>query len=163
MRILLAFILVLFFTGCGVKHTTFNELTPNFSPQNRFDNSVELYVNGLSMSEPIFYAELEKAITNSIQNSRIFTNVTKSNGDYKLNAFVVNVYLPPFAITFDSNVEIAWSLKHKDRVVFRRSYITNSMQTRDSFMGADRALSARNVAIRENIKLALYDISKLKL
>ena len=66
-------------------------------------------------------------------------------------------------LSFDAKIEIAWIVKKGDAIVYRRSIITSSQQTRSGLMAADRLRSAINGAIRENIRLALTDISRLKL
>lgn len=71
--------------------------------------------------------------------------------------------MPIMALSFDATVEVAWTLKQNGQVIYRRSFTTSSSQVRVSFAAADRAKSAINAAVKENIALALTDISRQKL
>lgn len=163
MRNLLVVFILFFMTGCGFKNTTYTELSPNFIPVNRYDKSVSLYTTGVTVVEENFYNEFEKALVDAIQKTGMFRAVTKDMADIHISAFIVNATYPFMGLSFDAKMEIAWIVKKGDAVVYRRSIITSSQQTRSGLMAADRLRSAINGAIRENIRLALTDISRLKL
>ena len=162
MRYALILITALLLGGC-VQKTTYTELTPNFAGVNTFNKSVEIHASGVAMQETGFYDEFEKAIGESIQRSNLFTQVATNGSDVTLNAFLVRVSMPIMALSFDATVEVAWTLKQNGQVIYRRSFTTSSSQVRVSFAAADRAKSAINAAVKENIALALTDIARQKL
>ncbi|WP_291937423.1 hypothetical protein [Campylobacter sp.] len=162
MRYVLIFIMALFLGGC-VQKTTYTELTPNFIGMNMFKKSVEIHASGIALVDTDFYDAFEKAIGESVQRSNLFSQVVASGSDVTLNTFLVRVSTPIAAINFDATVEVAWTLKQNGRVIYRRSFTTSSSQIRTSFAAIDRAKSAINAAVKENIALALTDISRQKL
>ncbi|CZE47477.1 hypothetical protein [Campylobacter geochelonis] len=159
-------IIVIFFSACSGAIST-PSISPNFATTKQFDKSVMVVADGVPQSklqtpfvQPLV---LENSIIDTIRRSRLFSLVTNTNPDVVIQVFVVYTDIPLFAGEFNSEVEIAWIVKKDNKIVYKRSFITTAIQSKDSFAGITRAASAISEATKKNIELALEDISRLNL
>lgn len=155
----------LLLVGCSGGRISSNEVASNFMSYKGFDFGVNVVAVGIdqtkiaSASAYISNQEFKRAIETSLQRSNLFRFIDNSS-DTTLQAFLIYYSYPYFASTFDAKVEIAWSLIRNNKVIYRRSFATMSNETSSNFVGAQRLRSAVVEAIKQNISMALTDISR---
>lgn len=148
--------------GCVNKKISSSEVMPTFLAQKNFDFGVNVVAVGVEQTHLGFAYitnyELKKAIENSIKKSNLFKFVGGS--DATLEAFLIYYSYPYVGLTFDARVEIAWNLKRNNEILYRKSFVTYVDQTNSDFSALSRLRSAVVEAIKQNIYLALTDISR---
>lgn len=122
---------------------------------------------GAMDSSNISNDDFAKAIEESIIKSGLFTQVIHAKGsDYTLSVTIINMSKPLFGASFTVSMETAWSLVNtvSQDVVMRESIKSSYTATMgESLVGVTRLRLAVEGAARENIRLGLIAISKLRL
>jgi len=110
-------------------------------------------------------AEFTKALTESIDKSRVFSRVLPSGGAYLLQVVIVSLEQPTFGGTFTVKMEAGWTLKRSDGTVVWQEAIRSihTVSVEEQLMGIARLRVATEGAARENIKMGLATISRLNL
>jgi len=111
--------------------------------------------------------DFAEAIKKSIIENGLFTKVIHgSDSDYNLNVNIVNMSTPMFGASMTASMEAAWSLQNnKNQHVVMRESIKSSYTAEAfaAFAGVKRVRLAVEGVARENIRIGLMAISKLKL
>lgn len=167
MKKIFLFLCLLFFVGCSNK-ISFKEIMPNFYINNHFDGTVKVITSGalvkeatVDQTQAISYLDIDKAIVNSINRSRLFTRVVDTNPDYILEAFIVNLSHPLMGRNYDTSLEIAWVLRKQNNVLLRKSITTTAFDTSSAFSAVSHLRAAIISAFRENIVVALKEVEQL--
>ena len=110
-------------------------------------------------------ADLAKALTEAINQSRVFSSVAPDGGDYLLQVAIVVLEQPTFGKTFTVKMEAAWSLTRSDGTVVWQEPVrsTHTVTVDEVVLGVERLRVATEGAARENIKIGLAKISRLNL
>jgi len=110
-------------------------------------------------------SEFTKALTESINKSRVFSIVVPSGGDYLLQVVIVSLEQPTFGGTFTVKMEAGWTLKRSDGTVVWQEAIRSihAVSVEEELVGVTRLRVATEGAARENIKKGLAKISRLNL
>ncbi|MBP9804279.1 MAG: hypothetical protein KBE22_05165 [Candidatus Accumulibacter sp.] len=158
--------------GCATP-TTSQGMTPTaIQTAARHDKTVSLKVSGGQETEAIGKSQISnaayaQALTDAINNSKIFSSVIQGNGgDYLLTVTIFNMDQPSFGLTFTVKMEAGWQLKRVSdgSMVWQESIKSeNTATTGDAFAAVTRLRLATEGAARKNIEQGLSRISALKL
>lgn len=155
-------------SGCTAKITAEN-VSPNVNFENRFDYTVQVKTDGGREKDPLGMPEISNKILydsvfSTLKSSQLFKNVVESNGEFLLELYVVQVGQPVAGSSMTVNVEIAWALKQKDEILWKKSIRTTSTKTMQDEGGAfNRMVEATIAATKKNIQKGLVEIAELKL
>lgn len=120
-------------------------------------------VSGTNISD----VDLKIAIENAIAQNKVFKSIVQTtDADYELNVSIVSLSKPFVGLTFDVDMEAAWSLtKQADHsVVLRKSVKSRGTATvGDAFVAVTRLRLAVENAARDNISQGLKALAELKL
>lgn len=112
-------------------------------------------------------AELERAVTDAIKQSKTFSRVLPAKGgDYLLTVNIFTVNQPTMGFSFTVNLEMGWTLTRASTgaKVWQESITSEyTAGATDAFAGVTRLRMATEGAARNNISKALKKIAALKL
>ena len=112
-------------------------------------------------------AELAKAVTEAINQTKTFSRVVPGKGgDYLLTVNIVNVVQPNFGFSFTVGLEMGWTLiRASDSSTVWQEAIKSehTASATDAFAGTTRLRLATEGAARNNVEQGLRKIAELKL
>ncbi|PLY04660.1 MAG: hypothetical protein C0625_16020 [Arcobacter sp.] len=162
-------IAIFILTGCGRQSILSNSLIPNLDNNVTFNSPVKLIVDGGREKDALGIPEISNeslfyAVKKSIEDSKIFTSVVPSDATYTIDLFIVKVGQPVAGLKMKVNVELAWTLKKDNKIIWKKSIITSKIKTSEEIgMGLERLIVATEEATKMNIKEGLKQITMLKL
>lgn len=159
---------IFFLSGC-VKINT-NNLIPSNQKMKEHNLSVSINVDGGREKNPVFEINeisneiLKNAVIKSINKLKVFNKVSAKNSDYILDLFVSSNVQPAQGFDITSSIEIAWILKKENNLIWKKSIYTSSSKGIADIHSFDKRITiALEEATRDNIEIALKEISILKL
>lgn len=109
---------------------------------------------------------ISKAVQDSVYDHVFLRPDGARPAKLKLNVLIHQIVSPIVGLTMETSLEISWLLTSGDaeKILYRRSIRTSDKKTiGDAFVGATRARMAFESAMRENIRIAIEDMEKVKL
>lgn len=108
------------------------------------------------------------AVTNAINNSKLFSSVVPSASDakYALTIMIASVQQPVLGYTMTVSMDAGWRLQNREtgQIVWQKGIRSSStLGVGDAFIGMTRVRLATEGAARENIRQGLEQISLLEL
>ena len=160
------------FTGCATPSTP-QGMTPDaIQTTNKHTQSVSIATSGGQETSKMSKSQISdgafaQAITDSVNNSKVFSSVIQWKGaDYLLTVTIFNMDQPSFGLSFTVKMEAGWTLQRADTgaVVWQESIKSeHTATTSDAFAGVERLRLANEGAAKENIASGLSKISALNL
>jgi len=157
-------------SGCSTTLNKEGMAAGSIQDAQRHKGTIAIKTQGGSETGPfnISNEDFAKAIEDSIMQNGLFTQVIHGdNSDYILNVTIADISKPlGLGFSFSVSMEAGWSLidaKNKKIVMKESIKSTYTASLSESVIGATRYRLAVEGAARENIRLGLIAISKLKL
>lgn len=169
---LLAVGFFLLVSGCATPATSQGMVPEDFHIQAKYPYSVSVSVTGGQATSAVGKSQISsemftQALVDAINKSQVFSRVIQGKGgDYELSVVIVNVEQPTFGLSFTVKMEAGWMLRRADTgaVVWQESILSShTATTSDAFAAVKRLRLATEGAAKENIRLGLDKISRLKL
>lgn len=164
--------LVLILAGCASPTQPKAMKVENLSLGKRFNKTVAVQTNGGQPTSPMWTSQvadkdLAQAISESLSSSGLFSAVVSlGQGDFVLNATIVNLNQPMIGFTMSVTIELVWSLtpKGQNKPCWEKSIATRAEKTvGDAFAGVTRLRIATEAAVQENIRQALTELAQVQL
>jgi len=156
--------------GCSTTLNKEGMIASSIQETQRHKKTVAIKTQGGGETGPfnISNEDFAKAIEDSIMQNGLFTQVIHGdNSDYILNVTIADISKPlGLGFSFSVSMEAGWSLidaKNKKIVMKESIKSTYTASLSESVIGASRYRLAVEGAVRENIRLGLIAVSKLKL
>jgi hypothetical protein len=158
--------------GCASPSTSQGMTPTAIQTTNKHAKTISVTTSGGQETSSVGKSQISdvafaQAITDSINNSKTFSQVIQGKGaDYLLNVTIFNMDQPSFGFSFTVKMEAGWSLRRADTgaVVWQESIKSeHTATTSDAFAGVERLRLANEGAAKENIAQGLSKISALSL
>ncbi|MET0963152.1 MAG: hypothetical protein ABWY05_10095 [Noviherbaspirillum sp.] len=156
--------------GCASPLTQEGMVPTGMVINKKHHETVRVAVSGGSETSErlaISNASLEAALNQTINESRLFSQVVKGNGgDYLLTANLFSMDQPMFGMAMTVKLEAGWTLKRASdsKIVWQEAIWSEHTSTPgEAFAGVTRVRLATEGAVKNNIAEALSKIATLPL
>jgi len=158
--------------GCATPATHEGMIPRDYDTTTRHAKTVSITVGGGQETSAMWKSQVSdeaflKALAEAITKSQVFSKIIQGKGgDYELSVGIIHMDQPSFGLNFTVKMEAGWTLRNAatGTVVWQKAIKSEHTATAgDAFVGAERLRLANEGAARNNIKLGLAEISRLKL
>lgn len=170
--VMLVLLYLFFISGCAVGPIKPQSIVPqNFDINKKQPFTVSLHVEGGREYSPLKIPEisneaLHEALIKAINDSGLFNEIIKNEGDYRLELYIFKVSYPFGGQASEVKIEIGWTLRRNDssKIIWQNTILTtHTTTTIGKIISIDRVKYYIEMAAKKNLKEGIQQISRLDL